>query len=294
MKNKLIFLGSLTLIFLIVVLLRFLIFDKTGKMGRLKILSSPTAGVFIDSAAKGNTPLEIRLDPGEYLIKLIPEGESKGSVTWEGKAKVYEDGALTYITRDLGTSELTSAGQILTSVKMKESPSGKAGQVTIETDPPGAIVFLDNDEKGVAPLTLEEVPMGSHEMAVFLPGFFRQSQKINVDQGYNVQAKIKLSLDKTHKTLEQELEDKRNEATKEAEVQNTASSTSKKSLIIKDTPTGFLNVRDEPSVSGKKIAEVVPKEKYDYKDEKNGWYLITVKGGDEGWISGDYVEVNEE
>ena len=296
MKRKLIVLGILLLLFAVFVLVRFFVFDNPGKTGRLKVLSSPTAGIFIDNAAMGKTPFETRLKPGEYTIKLIPEGEDTQIVSWSGKISVIEN-ALTYVSREMGTTELTSSGEVLMITKMKNSPKGETGQVAIETDPTGAIVFLDNDEKGVTPLILDEAAPGNHELAVYLPGFFRQSQKINVEVGHIVNASFKLGLDKTHRTLEQELEEKKKNASTSAAVNDeTATDTSrsgKETLKILDTPTGFLNVREDPSTSGKKITEVNPNEEYEYTDESGGWYLIKLKDGVEGWVFGEYVEVNE-
>ena len=296
MKRKLIVLGILLLLFAVFVLVRFFVFDNPGKTGRLKVLSSPTAGIFIDNAAMGKTPFETRLKPGEYTIKLIPEGEDTQIVSWSGKISVIEN-ALTYVSREMGTTELTSSGEVLMITKMKNSPKGETGQVAIESDPTGAIVFLDNDEKGVTPLILDEAAPGDHELAVYLPGFFRQSQKINVEVGHIVNASFKLGLDKTHKTLEDGLEEKKKNASTSAAVNDeTATDTSrsgKETLKILDTPTGFLNVREDPSTSGKKITEVNPNEEYEYTDESGGWYLIKLKDGVEGWVFGEYVEVNE-
>lgn len=294
MKRKLIVLGILLFLFIIFVLVRFFVFDNPGKTGRLKVLSSPTAGIFIDNAAMGKTPFETRLKPGEYTIKLIPEGEDTQTVSWSGKVIVREN-ALTYVSREMGTTELTSAGEILTITKMNNAPKGDTGQVSIDTEPSGAIVFLDNDEKGVAPLILDEVTSGDHEIAVYLPGFFRRSQKINVEVGHVVNTVFKLGLDKTYKTLEEELNEKRKEASESAEVdaEENPKATGRKSLTILDTPTGFLNVREDPSTSGTKVTEVSPGDTYEYSKESGGWYLIKLKDGEEGWVFGDYVELSE-
>ena len=298
MKRKFIVLGILFLLFVVFVLIRFFIFDNPGKTGRLKVLSSPTAGIFINNVANGKTPFETRLKPGEYTIKLIPEGEDTQTVSWSGKVVVREN-VLTYVSREMGTTELTSAGEILTITKIKNPPKGAVGQISIETEPSGAIVFLDNDEKGVSPLILDGVASGDHELRVYLPGFFQRSKRINVESGHVVNASFKFGLDKTYKTLEQELDEKNKEASKSAKVAEEESTdqdkitSPQKTLTILDTPTGFLNVRDDSSTSGNKVTEVSPGEKYEYTDEKEGWYLIKLKDGDEGWVSGDYVEVNK-
>ena len=291
MKRKMIVLVALVGAFALFVLVRFFIFDSPSATGRIKILSSPTTGVFINDVGVGKTPYEDRLEPGEYTIRLIPEGEETESVAWEGKVSIHAH-TLTYVSREMGTSAITSAGEILTVVKMDRKPNGETGEVELVTDPPGAIVFLNNEEKGVAPLILQDVPVGEHELAVYLPGFFRRTKKIKIDKkGFRVQVSVKMALDKTHKTLEEELKKAAIEATKEAELTK-KEEVNTETLTILDTPTGFLNVRAEPSVSGDKVAEVNPGEEYTYSEEDGGWYKILLGGEENGWVHGDYVTLN--
>jgi len=125
--------------FLAFIFIKFFIQDRQNAAGRLKIESSPDAGVFIDDVAVGKTPFDNSgLKVGEHKIKLIPEGKDTKAVGWEGKVSIYKN-TTSYISRELGTSQLTSAGEILTIVKMKDKPNGQTGSLTIETDPPGAI-----------------------------------------------------------------------------------------------------------------------------------------------------------
>lgn len=62
-------------------------------------------------------------------------------------------------------------------------------------------------------------------------------------------------------------------------------------LKINKTPTGYLNVRSEPSPSGKLITQIHPGETYNYIDKKTGWYNITLTDGSSGWVSSQYVAV---
>lgn len=296
MKKKLLIIVILLALFAIFLVARFFFFEKKEATGRIRIISSPGAGVFIDDAAIGKTPHEGTLKPGDYQIKLIPEGENTNTVAWEGKVTVYQN-ALTFVSRELGTSELTSAGEILTITKMEAKSSGDTGEIYIDTEPTGGIVYLDSDQKGIAPLKLSDVAVGDHEISVYLPGFFRRSQKIHVEKGHTLNAHFKLALDKSHKTLEDELVEKQNEASAAAEAatqsrEASESAAAQTTLTIQDTPTGFLNVRDEPSVSGEVIDTVDPGDTYTYTDEQNGWYKITLSSGEFGWVSGDYVAEN--
>lgn len=62
-------------------------------------------------------------------------------------------------------------------------------------------------------------------------------------------------------------------------------------LKIGTTPTGFLNVRTSPSLSGNIIAKVYPGETYTYTALKSNWYQINLANNQSGWISGQYVTV---
>ncbi len=289
MKKKLAFLLVLVVLFILFLVVREVIFNKEGNTGRIKIVSSPSAGVFIDNTAIGKTPFEQKMKEGEYTIKLIPEGVSKDIVSWQGKVQVHKD-SLTYINRELGSSEVSSAGEVFTVSKMEKKPSNNNfGEVYVETDPPGAIVYLDNDEKGVSPLVLEEVTKGDHEISVFLPGFFRRTHKINVDSGYRTNSTFKLAVDQTKKDINQLRQEK--EAERKAAVEATKSATVKESstqIVIQNTPTGFLRVREEPNTEAAEVTRVEPGEKYALLEEGDGWFKIKVDES-EGWVSSDYA-----
>ena len=295
MKKKLLIIALLLILFGLFLVARFFLFDQKNVTGKIRIISSPGAGVFIDNAAVGKTPYEATLKPGDHKLKLIPEGESSNTVAWEGNVTVYEN-ALSFVSRELGTSELTSAGEILTITKMDSKPNGDVGEINVETEPTGAIVYLDSDQKGIAPLKLSDVAVRDHEVSVYLPGFFRRSQKIRIEKGHVLHAEFKLALDKSHKTLEEELTEKKAEqeqqASAEAKKQEDQQQAKETTLTIKETPTGYLNVRSEPSVNGSIVDKVDPGEKFTYTEEKDGWYKIKLSSGDEGWVSGDYIEKN--
>src|SRR3989339_5411 len=157
MKNKLMLLLVLVILFAGFVLIRYFIFDKSNEYGKLKVISSPGASVFVNNAIIGKTPFDEKYKVGEYLLKLIPEGTATETAPWNGKINVYKN-ALTYVNRELGSSDVFTAGEIFTTQKMPEPPkNSNFGEIYVETEPQGAIVTLDNDEKGVAPLVLQDV-----------------------------------------------------------------------------------------------------------------------------------------
>ncbi|KKQ24595.1 MAG: hypothetical protein US40_C0008G0001 [Candidatus Roizmanbacteria bacterium GW2011_GWC2_37_13] len=288
MKSKLMLLLILILLFAGFVVVRFFILDKQNAFGRLKIISSPTASVFINSTAVGKTPYEEKYKVGEYLLKLIPEGTATETAPWNGKINVYKN-ALTYVNRELGSSDVFTAGEIFTTQKMPEPPkNSNFGEIYVETEPQGAIVTLDNDEKGVAPLVLQDVLRGDHELSVFMPGFFRRTQKINVDSGYRVNASFKLALDQSQKQL----------ADVEKEATQSAVDSGKTFVTINSNPQGWLRVREDASIDATESAKVKVGEKFEFLEEKPGWFKIKfndnkdslVEGSfTDGWVSSEYA-----
>lgn len=270
----------LVVLFVIFVLIRFFVFDRQNAYGRLKIVASPGASVFVNNAIIGKTPYEDKYKVGEYLLKLIPEGTSTETASWNGKVTVYKN-ALTYVNRELGSSDITSAGEIFTTQKMTSPPkNSNYGEIYIETEPQGAIVTLDNDEKGIAPLILQDVLRGDHEVSVFMPGFFRRTQKINVDPGFRVNAAFKLAIDQSQTSVNTAT---KKEASDSAKIEGDF-------VTIDENPQGWLRVRLDGSVDASEAAKVKPGEKYELLDEKTGWYKIKYNNNKDGLYEGEFIE----
>ncbi len=281
MKGKLSLLLILVLLFIGFVAVRFFIFDKQNEYGKLKIISSPTASVFLNSSMIGKTPYEEKYKVGEYLLKLIPETTATDTASWNGKINIYKN-SLTYVNRELGSSDIASAGEIFTTTKMAKKPQNAgSGEIYVETEPQGAIVTLDNDEKGVAPLILDNVLRGDHELSVFMPGFFRRTQKVNVDAGYRVNAIFKLAIDQSS-PFAKESDDKTKSASD--------SGTTKTYVIINNNPEGWLRVRIDGSIDASESAKVKTGEKYEFLDEKTGWFKIKYNDNQDGLVSGEFTE----
>lgn len=283
-RGKVILFTVLLFIFILFVFAKYFFLDKQNEFGQLKIISSPEASLFVDNVAISKTPFEGRYKVGEYLLKLIPEGNATDTASWQGRVKVYKN-SLTYVNRELGTTDISSAGEIFYPTKMETAPKvAGTGEIAIETEPNGAIVKLDNDEKGVASLILSDVPKGTHEINVYLPGFFPRTQKINVDEGYRVNAFFKLAIDLSQKQATPSAQLNSKAAT------NGAQLTTLFKVKILDTPTGFLRVREDASISASEEAQVDPGETFDVLEEKSSWYRISYEPNKEGWISAEYTE----
>ena len=276
--------------FLLFVLIRFVFLEKQNTWGKLKVVASPTASIFINNVAVSKVPYEDKYKAGEYILKLIPEGNATSTASWQRKITIYKN-AQTYVTAELGSSDITTSVDILSTFKTSKILPGNKGEISIETEPSGAIIYLDNDEKGVAPSVLADVPVGDHELSIFMPGFFRRTKKINMVAGYRINAYIKLAVDPV-----QSPSFKAEDTIKEASDSASSSSSStplKNGIIVRGTPEGTLNVREEASVTATKSATVKEGDTFEVLEDKNGWYRIEYEKGKQGWISSEYTRKQE-
>lgn len=60
-------------------------------------------------------------------------------------------------------------------------------------------------------------------------------------------------------------------------------------VLIEDTPTGWLNVREGPGIEYPKITKVYPGGLLIFLEEKNNWYKIKVDEVTEGWVTSKYA-----
>lgn len=288
-KGKLVLLTVLVFLFAGFLFFKFFLFNKQADLGEIRVVSTPKSAIYIDQIQVGSSPLQQQLKVREYLIKLIPNKGASQSATWQGKIKIYKN-AVTYVGRVLGSSELSTAGEISTITRMDTKPSrDNIGEISVESDPQGALVFLDLDEKGVAPLILSDVPKGTHELSIYLPGFVRRTAKVNVESGYRTTSMVKLAIDQLTQqdaTSSAKLSPSKKESTTAASKKES----NKIQIRIKETPTGWLRVRSEPSVNASESAKVNPGDIFELVEELPNWYKIIFNEEQEGWVASQYSE----
>ena len=218
---------------------------------------------------------------GAALTAVVPDGVATQAASWQRKISLFS-GSLTYVDVQLESTDIASWADVywLTKLGTFNTSSG----LVVETEPSGALIYLDNDEKGVSPLTLDNVSKGGHELSVFMPGFSRRSKKITISSGYQLHAFIKLALDPSQKSQYTIIEPTPTAAASTTEPANT--------VHILDTPTGWLRVRDEPTLDASESARVNPGQRFELLDEQTGWYKIKIDDQKMGWISSEYAQKN--
>ena len=285
MKRKIGFFVSI-LVCIVLIVGGIKLFSGGGsKEGVLKVASNPTASVFLDNKHVGRTPVETKVASGDYTIRLVPETTTQTLASWQDSIKIAPD-ILTYVNANLAESEFTTSVETM----WLEKISSKLAEVAVRTNPDGAMASIDGETKGITPISIPNITAGDHALAIISSGFLPRNIKIKTTAGYKLNAIIKLALSGETPEVASPSSTPQPTPTKSS---GAATDPAKPFVTIKDTPTGFLRVRVEPSTSASEAARINPGEKYHIEDEKTGWYQIKYDAKNLGWISGQYATKTE-
>ena len=264
----------------------------TSSQSALQVNSTPKTTVFLDGKHVGQTPYyDEKLKAGEYNLKLVPEsGAGIQAVSWEGKVKLISE-VLTVVNRDLKDSESGSSGEIL---NLETINTKDTGEIMIITNPDGASIKLDGQDKGVAPLLLKNVSAGDHEVAISTVGFIDKIVRIRTTNGYKLIINAQMAGGSGLKPIETpsaaSLTPTGSQQKSVTPIPTIGFRSGKPSIKILDTPTGWLRVRTGPSLSATEAAKVNTGETFPYLTEESGWLKIEYQEGKEGWISSQYAQ----
>ena len=247
--------------------------QNLGK-GALQVTSSPQSQVYLNGQLIGQTPL-CKCDPkdmipiGNYRIRLIPK---------EGNAKPYDEqiainkSTLTVVDRTFGEN---SSGSVITLTPLSNK---KDTELMVISFPDKTNVFLDNNQKGAAPILIKDVIESDHELKLTKEGYLDKTLRIRTTSGFRLKSVAFLSANINTASASSQLSLPTPQAPKVAKV------------TVLDTPTGFLRVREDSSLASSEIGRVSPGDSLELVSEKEGWFQIKMKDGKTGWISSQYAK----
>ncbi|MBI2011430.1 PEGA domain-containing protein [Candidatus Daviesbacteria bacterium] len=255
----------LVLIALIAILVRYGYEPLTEAIGiksraGLRVEALPESSVLVNNQELGKTPLQKEdYTPGEYLITIKND---KGS--WQGYVKL-TSGTLTVVNREINENNAKSSGEI---IGLEEGE----GAIIIST-PQGATLEIDGKLYGKTPIKIDNLAQGEHTFLISHNNFLKRSIRIAKTLGYALNLKVDLAISEADLT-----------AITSSPVDLT------KSVKIKTTPTGFLRVREKPSLTSNEISKVSSGETLILLEEIPDWYKVRLKDSKEGYISFLYAE----
>ena len=263
--------------------------NKTSGKGAIQVTSFPESNVYLNGKLIGKTPfcmgtekckIQDMLKIGEYSIKLVPlEKEFK---PYDAKISINKS-TLTVVDRTFLTGA-SSSGSIIALSPISDK---KDAELLVISLPDKANIFLDSNQVGITPLLLKNLTESDHDLQITKDGYSDKLLKIRTALGYKltslVYLGVNLNFSSSSAELKAETKDADEKATKSAIIASPK-------IVILNTPTGFLRVREEGSISSLEIGRVLPAEVYELLDEKDGWFKIKLKDDKIGWISAQYAK----
>lgn len=241
------------------------LWPKFPKKLAIQVFSSPVARVFLDNRDVGSTPYQSEnVGKSEVTLRLQASGSA-----WVGGVKL-TPGTISVVNRELSDNPLFGAGEIITL-------EGGRG-IFVLSIPDEAEVEIDGKKIGTTPVLDEDLPVGEHRVVVSKKDHISRAVKVKTHEGHKLVLSMQLSLS-------------------QEKFSQLASSTASAKLVTKqvrvlDTPTGFLRVRDKPSLAGAEIGRVNSGEAYAYLEEQPGWVKIRVPNPPiDGWVSSQFVKI---
>lgn len=244
----------------------------------VEIMTYPPAKVFIGGKESGMTPYKNNsLKPGEVEIRLVASGANAGE--WKRKIRL-ENLANTVIDWEFG-AEGNMGGYVL--YLEKTGDENKCGLI-VNNLQDRAAVTIDGEMKGYSPLKIDNIDEGDKQITISHPGLQSKNVFVKGIKGFRLVIESELAIDNGgQQPAGENLEAKT--------ASDSASTSSGKMVVIKQTETGWLRVRQEADGNSQEIVKVKPKDQFKLLEEKDGWYRIELPGQiTSGWISAKYAD----
>ncbi len=259
-------------------LLLFLAFQyyvkSQAQKGALQVTSTPESKVYLNDEYLGQTPLckceaaDIQ-KAGDYMIRLVPQDKSLSE--FQEKITI-TDGVLTVVDRKFGKDSL-SEGSIISLTPLNDKTNI---ELLVASIPSSSKIFLDDSQIGETPLLFKNPTESDHVLKVTKDGYREKTVRIHTPVGYKLTVAMFLSIDGSS-----------NQASASS-IPTPTPLTNK--VVILETPTGFLRVRESPSIGSVEIGRVLASEVYNLMLERPDWFEIKLKDGQLGWISAQYAK----
>jgi hypothetical protein len=128
-------------------------------MGTVSVQTNPPGvAVFVNGESKGNTPVRFSLSPGPHIVELRGRG----------------------VPRPVPIV-VTAGAEVSQYLELPQTPS--TGSLLIQSDPPGAKVTVDGVSHGAAPVSVNDLQPGEHEVLLQAEGGAVVRQHVVIQAG---------------------------------------------------------------------------------------------------------------
>lgn len=246
------------------------------KRSAIEINSYPIAKVFINGEEMGMTPYKNRnLKPGENKVELVSNDKK-----WSKNIKL-QNNVNTVVDWEFGSEDDESGGYILF---LEKTGDKKNAGLMVVSNPSEATLTIDNEIKGFSPNRIKDIGEGDRHLTLSFPGYKNIDVFVKAINGYQLVIETTLAKEKVKISEKEEVK------TENEVIENSDLLASEEKIIITETGTGWLRVRELASKNSKEVEKVTVGESYVLLEEEEDWYKIRVNEEVDGWISASYAE----
>jgi hypothetical protein len=150
--------------------------DNTGN-GLYVMSNPPRASIYLDGALKGVTPAVLsNAAPGSHTLLVRLSG--------------YDDWKSTVTVPQGGTKTIAAV--------LTENDNKVIRGINVSSKPPGAKVLLDSVDKGVSPVTLNNIAAGIHILEIEYPGYNTWKSTVTVPESGIKEVHVNLTPEPAH------------------------------------------------------------------------------------------------
>lgn len=280
MKKLILFLLPIFLALIVFFVLIFFLSTTSGGKGALQVTAIPQATVYLNGKLIGKTPL-CKCDPqnmlptGDYIVRLVPLDSSLGNTTFEQKVSINKS-VLTVVDRTFGQGA-TSQGSVISLIPTSNK---NTASLFVTSLPENASISLDDSATGVTPYHMDSLTESDHDLIINKNGYREKHIRIHAVKGYTLSVLAFLGVDPQAAIASSAAEP----------IASVSAIPQNQKILILDTPTGFLRVHKQASLTSAEITQVKPREEYVLQDEVTGWFEIKLTDGTLGWVSDQYAK----
>lgn len=252
---------------------------QSNGSGALQVTSIPKSSVYLNGRLIGTTPLckcdgKNMLAIGDYTIRLVPVDTSLSGDVFEQKITISK-AVLTVVDRTFGPGA-TANGSVITLTPLTDP---KQAHLSVVSFPSGVDVSVDESPKSKTPYALSMITESDHDLTLSKIGYKDKNIRIHTVNGYLLSVVAFLGVDPSALN-----------SSPSAQLASPSVAPGKQMIVISETPTGFLRVHQEASITSAEIAQVKPGQEFVLEQENGKWYQIKLPDGKLGWVSSDYAE----
>jgi hypothetical protein len=261
--------------------------NLSSQKGALQVTSMPVSKVYLNDKYIGRTPISKTdatdmIQADNYTIRLVPVDTSFSE--YQEKITI-STGILTVVDRKFNKESL-SEGYVISLIPLIDK---NQTELEVISFPAGSKIDLDANSIGKTPLLYKKPTESDHILNIYKEGYNEKAIRIRTPKGYRLTVIAYLSIGPADAKPVQPATTISPSPSSTISPSPSEESTATKVLIL-DTPTGFLRVRESNNLNSAQITTVAPGETYAIINEETGWFEIKLTDGKTGWISSQYAK----